>query len=109
MRLPCLEQGVLTLPGKKPTGSTAPRKHKVAAGIASPNSALCGSVEEFAPVTVKRVQDRPQRQLFQELVGRYHYPGDAMPYGARLQYLVYVTHPRREVAGAYSFRARPGG
>jgi hypothetical protein len=96
-------QGVLTLPDKKPTGSTAPRKHKVAAVTASPYSALCGSVEEFAPVTVQRVQDRPQRQLFQELVGRYHYLGYAMPYGARLQYLVYVTRPRREVVGCVQF------
>jgi hypothetical protein len=96
-------QEVLTLPGKKPTGSTAPRKHKVTAGAASPYSALCGSVEEFAPVTVQRVQDRPQRQLFQELVGRYHYLGYAMPYGARLQYLVYVTRPRREVVGCVQF------
>ncbi len=96
-------QEVLTLPGKKPTGSTAPRKHKMAAGTASPYSALCGSVEEFAPVTVQRVQDRPQRQLFQELVGRYHYLGYAMPYGARLQYLVYVTRPRREVVGCVQF------
>ncbi|MBC8507229.1 MAG: DUF4338 domain-containing protein [Chloroflexi bacterium] len=96
-------QGVLTLPDKKPTGSTAPRKHKVAAGTASPYSALCGSVEEFSPVTVQRVQDRPQRQLFQELVGRYHYLGYAMPYGARLQYLVYVTRPRREVVGCVQF------
>ncbi len=97
-------QGVLTLPDKKPTGSTAPRKHKVVtAGTASPYSALCGSVEEFAPVTVQRVQDRPQRQLFQELVGRYHYLGYAMPYGARLQYLVYVTRPRHEVVGCVQF------
>ena len=96
-------RGVLTLPDKKPTGSTAPRKHKVAAVTASPYSALCGSVEEFAPVTVQRVKDRPQRQLFQELVGRYHYLGYAMPYGARLQYLVYVTQPRREVVGCVQF------
>jgi len=96
-------RGVLTLPDKKPTGSTAPRKHKVAAVTASPYSALCGSVEEFAPVTVQRVKDRPQRQLFQDLVGRYHYLGYAMPYGARLQYLVYVTQPRREVVGCVQF------
>ena len=96
-------RGVLTLPDKKPTGSTAPRKHKVAAVTASPYSALCGSVEEFAPVTVQRVQDRPQRQLFQELVGRYHYLGYAMPYGARLQYLVYVKQPRHEVVGCVQF------
>jgi len=96
-------QGVLTLPGKRPTGSTAPRKYKAAAGNAPSYSALCGSVEAFAPLTVQRVQDRAQRQLFKELIGRHHYLGYAMPYGARLQYLVYVSRPRREVVGCVQF------
>ena len=96
-------QGVLTLPEKRLTGSTAPRKYKVAAVTESAYSALCGSVEAFAPLTVQRVQDRAQRQLFKELIGRYHYLGYAMPFGARLQYLVYVTRPQREVVGCVQF------
>ncbi len=96
-------QGVLTLPDKRPTGSRAPRKYKVSAGSESAYSTLCGSVEAFAPLTVQRVQDRAQRQMFTELIGRYHYLGYAMPYGARLQYLVYVSRPRREVVGCVQF------
>ena len=44
-----------------------------------------GSVEAFAPVTVQRVPNRPQRQLFKELVGRYHYLGYTMPCGPRCE------------------------
>ena len=96
-------QGVLRLPDKRPTGSTVARKYKQAAGAATSYSALYGSVEAFAPLTVQRVQDRAQRELFKELMGRFHYLGYAMPFGARLQYLVYVTHPRHELVGCVQF------
>jgi hypothetical protein len=96
-------QGVLRLPDKRPTGSTAARKYKEAAGAARSYSTLYGSVEAFAPLTVQRVQDRAQRELFKQLMGRFHYLGYAMPFGARLQYLVYVTHPRHELVGCVQF------
>jgi hypothetical protein len=60
-------------------------------------------IEEFAPLDVALVASREQRQLFQKLLSRYHYFGYAMPYGARLQYLVYVSRPRREVVGCVQF------
>jgi hypothetical protein len=60
-------------------------------------------VEEFTPLDVERVENQQQRQLFGELLSRYHYLGYAMPYGARLQYLVYVSRPRREVVGCVQF------
>ena len=40
---------------------------------------------------------------FRDFVSRYHYLGYAMPFGARLQYLVYVNRPRREVVGCLQF------
>jgi hypothetical protein len=97
------DQGVLKLPAKRPTGATAPRKYKEPAGDAAAYSALCGSVEAFAPLMVQRVKDLTQRELFKQLLGRYHYLGYAMPFGARLQYLVYVSRPRREVVGCVQF------
>ena len=96
-------QGVLTLPDKKSCGSGKPRKLIAPAKEGQVHSELTGSVEEFAPLDVERVENRQQRQLFQELLSRYHYLGYAMPYGARLQYLVYVTRPWREVVGCVQF------
>jgi hypothetical protein len=52
---------------------------------------------------VQLVESRQQRVLFRDLLSRYHYLGYAMAYGARLQYLVYVSHPRREVVGCVQF------
>jgi len=96
-------QGVLTLPDKKSCGLSKPRKLIAPAEPGQVHSQLTGSVEEFAPLDVERVESRQQRQLFGELLSRYHYLGYAMPYGARLQYLVYVSRPRREVVGCVQF------
>ena len=96
-------EGVLTLPEKKSCGSSKPRKLIAPAEEGQVHSQLTGSVEEFASLDVELVENRPQRQLFRELLSRYHYLGYAMPYGARLQYLVYASRPRREVVGCVQF------
>ena len=96
-------QGILTLPGKRPCGSSKPRKCMAPARQGQVHSTLTGSVEQFAPLEVQLVESRQQRVLFRDLLSRYHYLGYAMPYGARLQYLVYVSHPRREVVGCVQF------
>ena len=96
-------QGLLTLPDKKSSGSSKPRKLIAPAEEGQVHSQLSGSVEEFAPLKIALVESRQQRQLFRELMSRYHYLGYAMPYGARLQYLVYVSRPQREVVGCVQF------
>lgn len=96
-------QGILTLPAKQSPGMIKSQKIFAPAGDGEVHSTLTGSVEEFAPLAVQLVENRQQRQLFKDLVSRYHYLGYAMPYGARLQYLVYVSRPRREVVGCVQF------
>jgi hypothetical protein len=96
-------QGVLTLPAKKSPGSSQSTKSIAPAAQGQVHSALTGSVEAFVPLDVQLVETRQQRQLFRELVTGYHYLGYAMPYGVRLQYLVYVSQPRREVVGCVQF------
>ena len=96
-------RGLFTLPGKRVMRS---RKcaTKIALAVDEQRwAALRGSVEAFAPVEVELVQSPAQRKLFRELVSRHHYLGYAMPYGARLQYLVYVSKPYREVVGCVQF------
>lgn len=99
------DQGVLKLPGKRSVGSIKPRRSIAAITEGQPHSTLTGSVEMFSPVDVERVENAKQRRLFQGLVSRYHYLGYAMPYGARLQYLAYVSLPSgdREVVGCIQF------
>ena len=91
-------RGFLRLPDKMATGSCKPGKQK-ATGVGEwPYSMLAGSVGKYGPLSVEMVEKPDQRRLFKDLVGRYHYLGYAMPFGARLQYLVYTTSPRDLVA-----------
>lgn len=96
-------KGILNLPEKKRNGKGV--SHKIIPEIPCkrPYSLLSGSVEDFAPLEIQRVQNRKQRDVFKNLLGRYHYLGYAMPYGARLQYLMYVSRPKRELVGCIQF------
>ena len=96
-------QGILTLPAKKSPGMIKTQKSIAPAGDGQVHSTLTGSVEELVPLDVQVVESRQQRRLFKELISQYHYLGYAMPYGARLQYLVYVSRPWREVVGCVQF------
>lgn len=98
-------QGFLTLPEKRNTQ----HKSRPEVTMAPPTNGdepwkqLSGSAGEFAPLDVELVRSREHRHLFRELVQRYHYLGYANPYGARLQYLVYVTRPERQLVGCVQF------
>jgi len=96
-------KGALTLPEKKRKYQTGSQKIIPENPCRQPKSILSGSVEEFTPLEIQQVKNRDQRDLFKELIGRYHYLGYAMPYGARLQYLVYINRPHREVVGCVQF------
>jgi len=96
-------KGIVKLPEKRKEGYTGPRKSIAIVRPALFYSALTGSVEDFAPLDVQRVRTREQRELFKDLLTRYHYLGYAMPFGARIQYLAYVSRPRSEVVGCLQF------
>ncbi len=65
----------------------------------APQVPLCGTVRDVAPVRLKLVHEPAARRLFRELVGRYHYLGHKVPFGAHLRYLVEVTRPQAQVVG----------
>lgn len=95
--------GFLTLPPKqigRPVGSTTSIP---VTARGNPGAALVGRVEAFTPLVLERVHSREERLLFRELVGRHHYRGYAVPYGARLQYLAWVSTPERAVVGCVQF------
>ena len=97
-------RGILRLPGKKCAGGISEKRYRApVVDEKKPYSSLAGDISMFAPVSLELAENRSQRELFKELLGRYHYLGYAMPYGARLQYLVYVERPRREVVGCIQY------
>jgi hypothetical protein len=102
--LAALEQrGLLVLPDKlrgRPKGSRT-RVPVTQRGDARPS--LEGSVDEVSPVELKAVTTAEQQSLFRELVGRYHYLGFRVPYGAHHRYLVEVSKPEPQVVGCLQF------
>lgn len=85
---------------RRPQGSTT-RIPKTPGGEPSP--AVVGSVEQFAPILVEQVRRSQEAQLFRELLGRYHYQGYQVAYGAQLRYLVSVSEPQRQVVGCVRY------
>ena len=66
-------------------------------------SLLVGRVGDFAPVLLELVEREQERLLWRELVGRYHYLGHRVPFGAHVRYLVWITKPGRAVVGCLQF------
>jgi hypothetical protein len=95
--------GLIALPPKRvgrPVGAVT-QVPVTARGDAQP--AIVGTVSDVAPVEIVRVGTPDDRQLFRELVGRHHYLGHAVPYGAHLRYLVYASGPERQVVACVQF------
>ena len=95
--------GYVRLPEKRkrrPLGSRT-RIPRTAAG--EPGPSLEGSVSEFEPVVLTPARCAQQQGLFRELVGRYHYRGYTVAYGAQVLYLVWVSKPQRQVVGCLRF------
>lgn len=80
----------------KPRGSTTtvPVTDRGAEG-----ELLTGTVTDVAPVNLRLVKEPRDRLLWRELVGRYHYRGHKVPFGAHLRYLIHAHNPEPVVVG----------
>jgi hypothetical protein len=96
-------RGLLALPAKRPGRPVGARTAVPVTARGDPGAPLTGTVGEVGPIGLEEVREPAQRALFRELVGRYHYRGYAVPFGASLRYLVSATHPARQVVGCLQF------
>jgi hypothetical protein len=96
-------EGVLALPGKRKGRPVGSRTRVPVSEQGEPGRALAGSAGEFGPVVLEPVRSGEERLLFRELVGRYHYLGHRVPFGAHLRYLAYVSKPERQIVGCLQF------
>lgn len=91
--------GLVTLPELR-TGRPRGSKTSVPKSAAGePGEELIGSVRDVAPVQLSLVRTEGDRLLWRELVGRYHYLGHKVPFGAQLRYLIRVSQPHEAVVG----------
>ena len=96
-------EGVVVLPGKQPRRPLGSRTRVPMTLAGDPRQELVGEVGDIAPILLERVKAEPDRLLFRELIGRHHYLGHAVPFGAQIQYLVYGSRPERQVVGCLQF------
>ena len=82
-------QGVVTLPGLRPTGAPGPRRIAVTPQ-SDAQAPVTGSAGEFDPLILRLVQasNRTLSPLFKQYVDRYHYLSYRIPFGAHLCYLI---------------------
>jgi Domain of unknown function (DUF4338) len=62
-----------------------------------------GTASDVGRLELELVCSNEGRRLFRELVGRYHYLGHAVPFGAHLRYLIYAERPERNVLACVQF------
>ena len=96
-------RGELKLPDKRPGRAVGSVTHVPHTAAGEPSRKLVGTVRDVEPLSIELVRQREERLLFRELVGRYHYLGHKVPFGAHLRYLVFVAHPERAVVGCLQF------
>ena len=95
--------GLITLPPKRIGRPVGSRTEVPVTARGEAQAGVTGTVRDVAPIAIERVTTTDQRRLFRELVGRYHYLGHAVPFGAHLRYLVYASRPARQVVGCVQF------
>lgn len=95
--------GFLILPRREKRRPFGSRTHIPVTSRGEVGRVLSGSVEAFVPVVVEPVRSQEARHLYRELVGRYHYLGHRVAYGAHLQYLLKVSRPKGVVVGCMQF------
>jgi len=96
-------QGALKLPAKQTTKPKGARTRVPRTARGERGAPVRGALSEFTPIELTLVREPHQRTLWRELVGRYHYQGHAVPYGAHLRYLVSVSRPEAQVVGCLQF------
>lgn len=84
----------------KPKGAKTRAKRTAAGEQGAP---LEGSFRDIGPASLARVENTEGRELWKELVDRYHYLGFKVPFGACVPYLVLVKRPEPRVVGCLQF------
>ena len=106
------QRSVITLPRLRPgrprgSHTTIPRTAQGEAG-----RPLHVTLEAVQPIRIQRVEQPSTNRLWRELVGRYHYLGYRMPYGASIRYLIESGAEKRKLgclqfsSAAWQIKAR---
>jgi hypothetical protein len=94
-------RGLVELPAQRATKPRGARTRVRSTGWQE--QAIAGDLWQLGEVSVDLVGTAAQRDLWRELIERYHYLGHRVPFGAHLRYLIRVSEPRGGVVGCIQF------
>lgn len=80
-----------------------PREPVRLSGRTDPAQPLVGSVADYEPIELEAVEQRGERQLWNDYVARYHYLGYQRPLGAHQRYFIVSRHRERLCLGCLLF------
>jgi hypothetical protein len=95
--------GLLELPDKRAGRPVGSRTAVPVTENGNAGAVIQGTARDVGRLEWELVETDEGRRLFRELVGRYHYLGHAVPYGAHLRYLIYGHARQRCVLGCVQF------
>src|ERR1700686_447217 len=96
-------RGLLVLPDKRAGRPVGSRTEVPKTEHGNPGAEVEGTAHDVGLLELELVRTEEARRLFRELVGRYHYLGHAVPFGAHLRYLISGHLPERTVLGCFKF------
>src|SRR5438046_4563427 len=95
--------GLLVLPDKRAGRPLGSRTAVPVTEGGNAGAVIQGTAHAVGRLELELVRSDEGRRLFRELVGRYHYLGHAVPFGAHLRYLIYAEQPQRSVVACMQF------
>src|SRR5437899_8015168 len=96
-------RALLVLPEKRAGRPIGSRTEVPVTERGNAGTVIQGTAHDVGRLELELVRSDEARRLFRELVGRHHYLGHAVPFGAHLRYLVYASRPERAVVGCVQF------
>lgn len=96
-------RGLLLLPDKRAGRPMGSRTEVPVTERGNPGAVIQTTAHDVGRLELELVRSDEARRLFRELVGRYHYLGYAVPFGAHLRYLVYAQLPTRTAVACVQF------
>lgn len=96
-------RGLLVLPEKRVGRPVGSRTEVPVTERGNPGAVVSATVQDLGRLEWELVETDEARRLFRELVGRYHYLGHAVPYGAHLRYVIYAHVPEKTVVACMQF------
>ena len=86
------ERGLVSLPPVRRTKPIGTRTCIKRTSAGEPREPIEAPLKDCLPVTLSQVKEKEDRQLWQELVDRYHYLGFKVPFGAHIRYFFHINH-----------------